>query len=152
MYHAGILHGSINTESVAIVADQSGVRRGRLIKSDRLTSHGDYTEATSNIVKTICNGRHLGLKTPQTGLTTTWSEKDEVWQEDFEFWYRRYTGNPRYPGNPHLSRDAALRVYGAFDDDDVEAAVFLETLKTEFPDLLALKRPASLIFLRLFFN
>ena len=72
--------------------------------------------------------------------------KDAKWYSKFEDWYKQYSGHPNYLENPHFTRDAALKIREECDDAE-SASNFVKALKTDFPDLLALKRPASLIFL-----
>ena len=155
MYRTGILHGNISTESVVIVADKSGGRRGRLINFDTCGMASHMLDSAANSVKTCCDGIRepdLGCSKESVPLgpsSATVPVKGAAWHRRFENWYKQYSGHPDYPENPHLTREAALRVYEA-SDDETTAGMFLMTLWTEFPDLLALKRPASLISLRLF--
>ena len=95
-------------------------------------------------------GRLIGLECAEKLNSTTEPAavpvKDAAWYRRFEHWYKQYSGHPNYLENPHFTRDAALKIREECDDAE-SASNFVKALKTDFPDLLALKRPASLIFL-----
>ena len=118
MCKEGILHRDVNTGTIVITHEG----RGRLIGLECAEKLNSTTEPAAVPVK------------------------DAAWYRRFEDWYKYYSGHPNYLENPHFTRDAAFRVYEAFDGKSGSAMTFLEEIISRNFGLLNLNRPESITF------